>query len=612
MSRLSLLLPAILLVGIPLAPAAEPGQAGSTAPAPRLAAPPPEPIDVLYLSDARPVVVRFQITAENKPLAANWEKFVTALLTKLDADKNGLIDGKELGKLSLTLAMLTGRTGFPTPDGGTRRAMTREELAEYLRRNDLGVLRLPAPPAPMQTRQRIVRAGSVTSNEDLDKAFMELLDTDKDGKLSAAELAAAPAILAKLDADENEMLTTDEILRRPGPLPFFIQEDVVPQPPGVELAAMSRKSSDPTLAKRLLTRYGPKPPAAVAAAPGRVPPPPVAAGQPQPTKRRLTQKELGLSQEVFDALDQDGDGELDTEELARFGSSAAPEVEILLRLGQLPAGTKAIEVIAAGKPPVNAFTMGQGTEAALEVPGVRLDLNAATGAPPGGRGGFRAGYQNRFRRIDRDQNGYIDATESGFDPLFRELFPLLDRDGDGKVFEKELLAAIDEVEDLNTEANRGILSADVAEASRGLFGLIDTDGDNRLSVRELRAMPKLIERFDRDKDGYLSPGEVPRRFRLSLTRGLPGPGAGFGPVFAVPLANGRGTPRPTTGPLWFQKMDRNKDGDVSRREFLGTDEEFRRIDTDGDGLIDVREAEAATPQTEAPRTPEAPATRKPG
>ena len=48
-------------------------------------------------------------------------------------------------------------------------------------------------------------------------------------------------------------------------------------------------------------------------------------------------------------------------------------------------------------------------------------------------------------------------------------------------------------------------------------------------------------------------------------------------------------------PLWFQKMDRTRDGDVSRREFLGTDEEFRRIDTDGDGLIDAKEAEAATP-----------------
>src|SRR5262249_62218353 len=32
---------------------------------------------------------------------------------------------------------------------------------------------------------------------------------------------------------------------------------------------------------------------------------------------------------------------------------------------------------------------------------------------------------------------------------------------------------------------------------------------------------------------------------------------------------------PTRGPLWFRKMDRNGDGDVSEREFLGTPEEFK-------------------------------------
>ena len=42
-------------------------------------------------------------------------------------------------------------------------------------------------------------------------------------------------------------------------------------------------------------------------------------------------------------------------------------------------------------------------------------------------------------------------------------------------------------------------------------------------------------------------------------------------------------------------MDRNRDGDVSRREFLGTREQFDRLDRDHDGLIAPAEAEAARP-----------------
>jgi hypothetical protein len=45
------------------------------------------------------------------------------------------------------------------------------------------------------------------------------------------------------------------------------------------------------------------------------------------------------------------------------------------------------------------------------------------------------------------------------------------------------------------------------------------------------------------------------------------------------------------GPLWFRKMDRNGDGFVSLREFLGSKEDFLRIDADGDGLISPEEAE---------------------
>ena len=47
--------------------------------------------------------------------------------------------------------------------------------------------------------------------------------------------------------------------------------------------------------------------------------------------------------------------------------------------------------------------------------------------------------------------------------------------------------------------------------------------------------------------------------------------------------------RPGT-PVWFRKMDKNDDGDISPREWLGTDEDFAKIDADGDGLISAAEA----------------------
>lgn len=598
MTRLALLAAAALLLALPTTPAAD------TAPPPRAAAARPggEPIDVLYLSDARLVVVRLRVASDDRPLPEHWDKFVVSLFNLLDADKSGSLDTKEVAKVRPTVALLTGRAGLP-PVEAARTAgpgtMTREGLAEYLRRADLGPFRVPpgADPTPRGRQPRIVRGGSVITTEELDKGLIELLDTDKDGKLSRAELAAAPDILAQFDADENEMLTPEEVLRRPPPLPFFVQQidDGSATPSMAELALLPRKGADSNLARRLLFRYG-TPPTAATTPPGSFSRPRPATPTPaQPAKRRLTQKDIKLTQEVFDALDQDGDGELDSEELARFGENAAPEIEIALRFGSLPAGAKPVEVNVPGKGPVTAFAVADGSEAALEIPGVRLDLvpSRASDFTPGG---FRQAYLNRFRIQDRDGNGYLEMNEIGSDVVLRELFPFLDRDGDGKLFEKELTAALTEVEGIAAAATRAMVSTEITEAGRGLFGLIDTDADGRLSPRELRGMVKLIDRFDRDKDGLLSATEVPRRFRAVFTRG---PAIASTPSFAVPVSrrmDGQPTPRPKVGPMWFQKMDRNQDGDVSRREFLGTDEDFRRLDADGDGLIDAKEAAAKTDQ----------------
>jgi Ca2+-binding EF-hand superfamily protein len=48
-------------------------------------------------------------------------------------------------------------------------------------------------------------------------------------------------------------------------------------------------------------------------------------------------------------------------------------------------------------------------------------------------------------------------------------------------------------------------------------------------------------------------------------------------------------------PAWLSAMDRNGDGEISRREFLGTPEQFARFDANDDGYLESAEATAAAP-----------------
>src|SRR5207244_2445429 len=135
---------------------------------------------------------------------------------KLDADKSGTLDEKELARLRPMLALLTGVTARTPADlAAMPKSMTRAELGEYLKKIDMGPLRLPAVlNQPRQVRTSFRRGGAPTP-ELLDKALLELLDTNNDGKLSIAEFEAGIAILTKLDVDENELISTEELLRQP-------------------------------------------------------------------------------------------------------------------------------------------------------------------------------------------------------------------------------------------------------------------------------------------------------------------------------------------------------------------------------------------------------------
>jgi hypothetical protein len=120
---------------------------------------------------------------------------------------------------------------------------------------------------------------------------------------------------------------------------------------------------------------------------------------------------------------------------------------------------------------------------------------------------------------------------------------------------------------------------------------MDLNRDRRLGEREVREAVARVSSWDRNGDGVVSSDEIPHNFQMSIARGQ-----------VVPAANPRvahsGVTVPAVstaaGPSWFRKMDRNRDGDISRREFLGTRADFDRMDTDKDGLLSPGEAAAVT------------------
>jgi hypothetical protein len=119
-----------------------------------------------------------------------------------------------------------------------------------------------------------------------------------------------------------------------------------------------------------------------------------------------------------------------------------------------------------------------------------------------------------------------------------------------------------------------------------LLPALDPNDDGRLTVRELRRLPDFLRMFDRNHDGALTADELRPPVRLCF---------GLGPTVHRELVGIRSPHRvestPTiTGPEWFVRMDRNKDNDLARGEFPGTDEQFLELDADRDALVSAEEA----------------------
>lgn len=405
------------------------------------------------------------------------------------------------------------------------------------------------------------------SDSDQDTTFARL-DANHDGALTPEETAQAAQVLLRFDRNDDEVLAASELasVRSASVEMAPTQQPSTPEPP---VLVLDRSGSRIQLVQQVLGRFDKQ-----STRGGRS------------KDQKLSPAELPLPPAVFREFDADHDGMLDSFELMELLDRGTPSVELVLKLGTRQAQHCQLELAPqaekAGESPQHAAS---GKYITVAAGGLAVDLCAEDVAWDLAQA--RKSCEILFDDLDFDDSKTLSASEARGREPFQGLFRLMDRDGDGQVTRDEMNAVLTLLEDLW----RGHAVLSVKDRGARLFANLDTNGDGRLSVRELRRASAQVAAFDRNHDGKVTAAEIPHKSELSLSQAPPPPGLAVSRK-AVPAADAPGA-GPGAGPRWFQKMDRNHDGDLSMREFLGPRDQFLRLDADHDGLIDAHEAEAA-------------------
>jgi Ca2+-binding EF-hand superfamily protein len=448
----------------------------------------PEALDML-LPDGKQRL-RLQLHVEGPPPARAWKAFLHRWFEFFDRNGDGVLDCAEARRI-FPLPLPDGKHAvfdFAKADANGDGKVARAELtAFYANAGFAPVLTLAHPPS--------------LADVQVAHALFRHLGPDKAGRLSLERIQHAADVLGKLDEDEDEVLTVAEVLS--------LGVDGALKAP--HQSAFSWATAEP--------RHSP-PQLSLALAGGK------------------------KSAANIDAV----------ERLELVGSRANPRVRC---------HDAVLSVSAAPADPARA--------AELTGQFVRAQFETVAG---------KKGWIEK-RQVDDDAALQVLA----------DLFDHADHNGDGKLTVDELRRFLALIE----EGVACTLVVTAQDRGRNLFALLDIDGDGRLDRLELNGAATWLR-----GPGGARLQDVPHCVQINVQRGFVTRAFGPLPLVTAPQPVGGAATRRPRGPAWFQAMDRNGDGVLSPAEFLGPLAVFRRLDLNGDGLISVDEAERAVAVNDRP------------
>jgi Ca2+-binding EF-hand superfamily protein len=536
---------------------------------------PTENTDLICLAAKLPIIIRLHISVDGRPISEYRAAIARRLFDGLDTDKNGVLEGKELKALPTPQMLAAAGRDPEAPQGAAaisapiltgKSRVTAEEWSQAL---------FPPGSSPISrisfgsTSREM--SGPPGSMEDSDKGgelavLLSAIDSNGDGRLSVAELSRPDALFRLLDANDDEQISRSEFVAPVDPRWAADRPERGSTRFSIPLEQVPQTADKSALIKLLIQTYG---------------------GQQRSKTPGVPLTALASSVHAA-RFDENGDGLLDEHELAAWLSDPQPQCELTIEMAVSSLDEPRVRLTgtlpAAGDAGFSAETPAAG-RVLLRLASIPLELRAAETARRVTR---TSRYRALFKRADQNNNNYLEASEIPYlGPGLGALdFEAMDRDHNGMVFEDEYIAYL-RLRDALADSR---LALTMAVESIDPIAQFDANHDGRLNRAEFGRVLSAIAAWDVNHDGFVTPEEIPRTLIGTFHIG-PQRGGSMRRARYARMADSKQPP--SAGPVWFQKMDRNHDGEVSLREFLGPLSAFRRLDTNGDGRIDLHEAQSA-------------------
>lgn len=502
--------------------------------------PPPElPVEerfdtarLLILGPSGPLVAEMRLAVSGRP----YRQWIGGFLGKLlDADTSGDLTTAELALLPNRFRELLGVRNLSQLEASSVAAElgTAQEQMQVV------------STASFQkwVRSRLPQAFNVIAQPqpgDDAVRLSTLLDIDYDGAVSAQELTLAPRALRFRDLDDDETFTLAELLPYRDPLSQLAA--VTPAVANLPFQHLTDLSSATSAVDQILIRYG--------------------------VDGRLPASRVRLPAEAAAIIPESG---VSAAELPQLLLNMPVHLTLEFRLSDKANLSDLSVQIADSAAAFCQLAESSRGEARLNLDGLGLVLRARGGGA-NDRMITRGLLGQQFAQADADRSQSLDESEF---PVVQSIvanagvtadFAELDLDDDLQLTRTELLGTVEREQAVI--ASR--IEVGVEQEGRTLFSRLDSDSDRRLTRREFRNSIAAFSGLDADQDGRISDTDLQTSYVLTIGLGRSELRRNDGRMTIQMVEAGRAdailpSEQSLQGPVWFQRMDRNRDGDVSLR-----------------------------------------------